>query len=218
MTITSRLSRAEHAVKAAFARADGVIAAMPDATISKHRGLGALIISAAHNAAFDPAAAAHSIAKTLQADVDAALDEINQAELEGEHLKAVADFLAGRLHALPDDMPTDLAAHAKGVKNAAAAGLVDAKAVAADVSRYTSEAQSEIKRLKSTFVDSTKSAVRVVSAKAAVAAFTRAGLPDSVRKAEVRLTRLKGIHKYRFTNYGDPSLPRVRHNTKWSAR
>ena len=117
MTITSRLSRAEHATKAAFAKADAQIALLPDASIRKGSGLGMLMLSAAAHASFDPAAEADKISKSLADEVDAALQEIEQADIEGAALAAVADFLKGH-RPLPDNVPDDLVAHAKAVKAA----------------------------------------------------------------------------------------------------
>jgi hypothetical protein len=186
---------------------------MPDASINKSRGLGMLVISAASNAAFDPTAQANAISKTLADEVDRALEEIEQAEATGKHLEAVADFMVGKRSSLPAGIDVSLAAHAKHVRHAHQAGLLDAEAVAADVRRYVNEALAEVSRLKTTFCASTRSAVRVLSAKAYVAANKRAGLPRAVSKAELRLKRLQGIHRFRY----DSGAPRIRRNTSAGA-
>jgi hypothetical protein len=204
-SFSARFKRAEAATKAAFSRADASIASLPDATINPHRGLGALIVSAASNAAFDPSAESHRIGKRLTDDVSAALAEIDQAERDGKTFEAISDYLKGH-RPLPDNIDTTLAAHAKQVKAASNAGLLDAAAVAADLDRYTTEAMAEIKRIKNTFGASTESAAKVVAAKAVLESYKRAGLTKSADAASIRLTRLKGVHFHRFAG----QMPQVK--------
>jgi hypothetical protein len=202
-SFSARFKRAEAATKAAFSRADASIASLPDATINPHRGLGLLIVTAASNAAFDPAAESHAIGKRLQDEVVSALSELEQADIDGKAFEAISDYLKGH-RPLPTDLDTTLTAHAKQVKAAANAGLLDAQAVAADLDSYIGEAQAELNRLKSTFVASTESAAKIVAAKAAMTAYSRAGLTKSAASAEVRFARLKSIHNHRF----DGQMPR----------
>jgi hypothetical protein len=208
-SFSARFKRAEAATKAAFSRADAAIASLPDATINPHRGLGALIVSAASNAAFDPSAESHRIGKLLQGEVGSALAEIDQAERDGKAFEAISDYLKGH-RPLPDNIDTTLAAHAKQVKAASNAGLLDAAAVSADLDRYTTEAMVEIKRLKNTFVASTESAAKVVAAKAVLESYKRAGLTKSAAVAELRFARLKGIHNHRYDGrMPQPKGPRL---------
>jgi hypothetical protein len=208
-SFSARFKRAEASVKSAFSRADAEILSLPDVTINPHRGLGALIVSAAANSAFNPSAESHRIGKRLNDDVNAALSQLNAAQADGEALEAVSAYLKG-VRPLPDDIDAALASHAKQVKASSAAGLIDAQAVAADIDRYISETMLELKRLKGTFVASTESAAKIVAAKATAAAYRRAGLTKAATVAELRVARLKGVHFHRFAgNMPQAKSPRL---------
>lgn len=204
---SSRARHIEGALRKAFAAADASLASIPDSTIRKGGSLGSLIISAAHNSAVDPREQAFQIGKRLESDVEAALSLLDAASAEGKALEAVAAHLETGAR-LPDDIDTALAAHAKQVRAGHLAGLLDGVAIAADIRRSIEQASNEVKRLQNTLAASSRSAARVVGAKAVQTAYTRAGLVKSAETAALRVTRLQALHRAKF-EFSDRARPRT---------
>jgi hypothetical protein len=192
------IAAAEQRVKAAFTVSNArVRAALPASPPTESSRLGDLIT---HAGAIERARSeVADIAGDLAAGVKAANDSINDAIVHGSHLGMVADFIEGKALSV-DTVSPELQTLARSARAAVLAGLADGAQVAADIRRGIDGAMSELKRFKGKFVEQSALAARIAGARYTEDYAKCFGCPAEVKRAALRVERLKALHRVKFVS------------------
>ena len=193
------IAAAERKVKAAFTVSNARMkAALPASPPTESSRLGDLI---KHAGAIERARAeVADIAGDLAAGVKSANDSITAAITHGSHLGMVADFIEGKSSSGIDTVSPDLQTLARSARAAVLAGLADGAQVAADIRRGVDGAMQELKRFKGKFVEQSALAARIASARYTEDYCKVFGSPAEVKRAALRVERLKALHRVKFVS------------------
>ena len=190
------IARAERLAHAAFKIADAAAAAaLPASTPHPHSGLADLL---KHQSAIEHAR--HGIREAqgdLLKGIAGAVSVIDGAIKAGAHLAAVADYIETGA-ALPADLDPQVAMLAKTARAAVGSGIEDGHQIAMDIRRAISSAQAELKRVRLKWGNQTESAGRIAHAKLAAQFALKCGSPQELKRASVRVDRLKAVHRHKY--------------------
>jgi len=190
------IARAERLAHSAFKIADAAAAAaLPASVPHVASGLADLL---KHQAAIEHAR--HGIREAqgdLLKGITDAVGVIDSAIETGKHLEAVAAFIETGA-ALPADLDPQVAMLAKTARAAVGSGIEDGHQIAMDIRRAISSAQAELKRVRLKWGNQTESAGRIAHAKLAQQLATKCGSPQELKRASVRVDRLRAVHRHKY--------------------
>ena len=190
------IARAERLAHVAFQVADAAAsAALPPSAPHAHSGLADLL---KHQSAIE--VARHGIREAqgdLLKGIADAVGVIDSAIVTGKHLEAIADYIEGA-GSLPADLDPQLSVLARSAKSAVGSGIEDGHQIAQDIRRAISSAQAELKRVRLKWGNQTESAGRIAHAKLAQQLATKCGSPQELKRASVRVDRLRAVHRHKY--------------------
>lgn len=194
MSVTDAIKHAEKLASAAFTLADGRAKSLKYTQAHTHESLGNLILAAANNAGVDVNKSAIEIKSQLAADIQAAVRVLDDAMEEALKLSEVSDYLenGGRL----DLKDFALVSQATAVREAHIAGLIDGRAVAADIRRYLQLGTEQLEAAKGKWAKQTISAADVAGERIKLALMEKAG--EDTRWQKMRVDRKLGLHRWNF--------------------
>ena len=190
------IARAERLAHSAFKIADAsAAAALPASAPGPHSGLADLL---KHQSAIEHAR--HGIREAqgdLLKGIAGAVAVIDSAIETGKHLEAIADYIEGA-GSLPTNIDPQVAMLAKTARAAVESGIEDGHQIAQDIRRAISSAQAELKRVRLKWANQTESAGRIAHAKLAAQFALKCGSPQELKRASVRVDRLKAVHRHKY--------------------
>jgi hypothetical protein len=195
----SLIQSSEQSIRRAFATAEARITQIPSASFDK-KSLGSMIVSAATLAAADPIARADAISSDLMRDVNKSIDKVRSIKSECEDLQKAAMYLLGETSFINEIKDFDIAQAAKTLRDGHLSGSTDAHIVAKKINYMLAEVSEELTRLEKRWIPMSLSAARIVCQKASLVSYQKAGNEAMIKKAELRMVRLKGLHNW---SYGD---------------
>lgn len=182
--------------RASFKSFDAALARIETVDINPTQSLGQMLAQVA--SVKDPKEVAQALGKKLLDSVNAGIDTIQKAGQEIADLELAAKYLITGDNAVANRIKDfNINAHAKTVRAASDAGLLDAKMIATKIAFYVSEAKQSLEHLNSKLIPQVKSAADIAITRAHWISAKKYGHPDE-QKYFSELNAKKQVHRNHF--------------------